>query len=136
MKALLAVVALLVVAVVGVGFWQGWFSIQTTKEDGKAHANLTVDKEKFKQDKDKLKAKAAEKYKALKDKVASLREKSKGLSGEEKAKADKEIEDLSKRHDALEAKMKELDEAGEEKFEGVKQGLAGELDDHEAGTGK
>jgi hypothetical protein len=55
-----------------------------------------VNEEKLRQDKEKLKDKAAEKSRAMKDKLAGLRETAEGLSGEEKAKADKEIEELKK----------------------------------------
>ena len=124
------------IAVVAVGFWRDWFTVETTKEDGKTHVDLTVNKEKFKQDKEKLKAQAAEKSRAMKEKIAGLREKSKGLSGEEKAKADKEIDELSKKHESLEGKLKDLDEAGEDKFEELKRGITSAIEEHTPSTGK
>jgi hypothetical protein len=136
MKKVLAVLAVVVVVLAVVGFWRGWFTVETSKEDGKVHADLTVNKDKFKQDKAKLKAKAAEKSKALKEQLAGLREKAKGLSGEEKAKADKEIDDLSKKHEGLEAHLKDLEEAGEEKFEHLKKSITSMIEEHAPGTTK
>jgi hypothetical protein len=130
MKKLLALIAVLVIAAVAVGFWRGWFTFETAKDEGKVHVDLTVNKEKFKQDKEKLKEKAAERSKAMKEKLAALREKAKGLSADEKAKAGKEIEELSRKHEALEAKIKDLDEAGEEKFEELKKGITGAIEEH------
>jgi hypothetical protein len=129
-KKLVALIVVLVIAGVAVAFWRGWFAFETSKDDGKVHVDLTVNKEKFKQDKEKLKEKVAEKSKAMKDKLAGLREKAKGLSGEEKARADKEIGDLSRKHESLEAKIKDLDEAGEEKFEELKKSITGAIEEH------
>jgi hypothetical protein len=130
MKKLLAMIVVLVIAVVAVAFWRGWFTFETAKDDGKVHVDLTVDKEKFKQDKEKLKERATEKSKAMKEKLAGLREKANGLSAEEKAKADKELEELSRKHQAPEAKIKDLDEAGAEKFDELKKSIAGAIDEH------
>jgi hypothetical protein len=132
MKNLLVLIVVVVIAGVGIAFWRGWFTFETKKEDGKVHIDLTVNKEKFKQDKEKLKETATAKSKEMKDKLASLRDKSKGLSGQEKAKADKEIEELSKKHESLDAKIKELENAGEDKFEQLKKSIE---EDH-PGTGK
>jgi chaperonin cofactor prefoldin len=65
-----------------------------------------------------------------------MREKSKGLSGEEKVKADKEIDELSKKHESLESKIKDPEEAGEDKFEDLKKSIAGAIEEHSPGTGK
>ncbi len=46
MKGLLVVILVLVVAVVGLAYWQGWFSV--AKEDGKP--KITLNREKFKED--------------------------------------------------------------------------------------
>jgi Na+/H+ antiporter NhaB len=66
MKALLAVLVVLVAIVIGVGFYQKWFQVSTDKgEDQKTHITVTVDQEKFKEDE-----KAAEKQvRALAGKV-------------------------------------------------------------------
>jgi hypothetical protein len=101
----------LLIAVGAVGFWRGWFEVQANKQDGKVHADFSVNKDKFKQDKENLKKQVVEKSKVLKDKLASSRDKAKDLSGEAKAKAEKEIEALSKKQLALEAKLKDVEEA-------------------------
>jgi hypothetical protein len=134
MKQLIAVIVVLAIAFVAVAYWRGWFSPEATKDNGKVHVDMNVNKEKFKQDKEKFKAAAAEKAKALEDKLASLREKSKGLSGEEKVKTDKEIEDLSRKHESLKAKLKDLEEAGEDKFEELKKGITSMIEEHSSST--
>jgi preprotein translocase subunit SecF len=71
MKPLLIVFVLVVVAVVGLGFYLGWFSVASDGADGKGHITLTVDKEKIQEDKEKTM-----------DKVHDL-----GHQGKDKAKA-------------------------------------------------
>jgi hypothetical protein len=129
MGRILAVVLVLLVVVGAVGFWRGWFEFQTNKADGKVHADFSVNKEKFKQDKEILKNKLAERSKALKDKLASMRGKANTLSGDAKTKADREIEDLTKRQETLEAKLKDVDNATEDKFENLKQDVTNTLED-------
>jgi hypothetical protein len=130
MKTFVAVVVVLVIAVVGLGFWLGWFDVKTTKEGEKVHVDLNINKEKFQKDREKFQAEAAEKYKAMTDKLAGLREKSKGLSGDEKAKADKEIDDLTKKRESLGDKIKALEEASEEKFQELKKSITGTWEEH------
>ena len=86
MKKLLVVVLVLVVAVGALGYWRGWFSL--TKE-GKV--DVQADTAKFKQDKEAFSKTVGEKAKAMKDKVASLWKKSEGLTGDDKAHAEKEL---------------------------------------------
>jgi len=135
MKKLLTVIVILLVlagAGVGVAFWQGWLTLETKKDDGKVHVDLTVNKEKFKKDKATLKETAAEKSKAMKEELATLREKAKGLTGEDKAKADKEIDELSKKHSTLESKLKDLEDVAEDKFEDLKKGIHSVIEDHKS----
>jgi hypothetical protein len=129
MGRILALVLILLIAVGVVGFWRGWFEFQTNKAVGKVHADFSVNKEKFQQDKEILKKKIAEKSKALKDKLASMRGKATDLSGEAKANADREIEELAKKQENLDAKLNDVDEATEEKLESLKQGLTNSLED-------
>jgi hypothetical protein len=136
MKTLLAVLVVLVLAVGGVAYWRGWFTVEAKHEGDSTHVDVKLNKEKFKQDKEKLQAEAAQTSKALKDKLAGLREKSRGLSGEDKAKADKEIDEMSRKHESLEAKLKDLEEAGEDKFEELKKSITGAIEEHRSAAGK
>jgi hypothetical protein len=136
MKKFLAVLVVLAIAVVAVGFWRGWFTLETNKEGDKTHVDLTVNKDKFKKDKETLKEQAAAKSKAMKEKLAELREKSKGQSGEEKAETDKEIKELEKKHLSLETDLKKLEDAGEDKFEDLKKSIHGAIEDHKSSTAK
>jgi hypothetical protein len=128
MKKVLFAVGVLVVAFVVVAWWQEWFKFEKSKtDDGKAHVGIAINKEKFQQDRDKLKKAAGDRSKALKDQLAKLRHKAEGLKGADKEKAQKEIDALSKKHEALETKMKDLDSVAEDKFEALKKDVEGAL---------
>jgi hypothetical protein len=124
MKVILFVVVALLVAVIAVGFMQGWFKFG--KDTG-----VSIDPEKFKKDKETIKKKLTEKSEALHKKIASLKEKAKGKSGEEKTNADAEIDKLEKQHKTLNDKLGEVEEASEEKLEGLKKDLKEHLEDKE-----
>jgi hypothetical protein len=123
MKRVLIGIVVLLAAVVA--YFQGWFSVK--KEDGKL--KVVTDPAKFKQDKAAFSKLIAEKAWAAKDKVASMRKKSEGLTGEDKAHAEKELAELETRHDRLEKQLQELEGAGEDKFETIKQDLTKSLED-------
>jgi hypothetical protein len=68
MKKLLAVLIVLVLLVIGVGFYRGWFSLSSPDADkgsNKVNINLTVDPDKLKADAEAVKKKTSE----LTDKV-------------------------------------------------------------------
>jgi hypothetical protein len=54
MKTLLKLLVLIVVVVAVVGFYLGWFHLSSRSDGSRPTYSLTVDKEKFKADKDKL----------------------------------------------------------------------------------
>jgi hypothetical protein len=60
---------------------------------------------------------------AQRSRRARPRDKAKGLKGDAKAEADKNIDELAKRHEALDAKLKDLDNVTEDKFEGLSTDL-------------
>ncbi len=126
MKKFLLVVLVLVVAVGALGYWREWFSV--TKE-GKV--DVQVDSAKFKQDKEAFSKTVGEKAKAMKDQVASLWKKSEGLTADDKAHAQKELGELQKKHDRLEQQIKELEDAGQARFESIKQDLSKTLEEVE-----
>jgi predicted nucleic acid-binding Zn-ribbon protein len=111
---------------------QGWIQFEKKTEDGQTHVGVAINKEKFQQDRDKLKKAAGERSKALKDQLAKLRDKAKGLTGADKEKAEKEIDTLSKKHEAFEAKVKDLEGVAEDRFEAIKKDIEGHLQE----TGK
>ncbi len=120
MKNLLVGIAALAVAVLALGIWQGWFEFGAKKEDGQRQLSVNVNLDKFKQDKADLKKLAAEKAKAVRERLAHLKDKGKDLAGEEKARHEKEVEDLAKKEKDLDAKQKEIEDATEEGFEKLK----------------
>ena len=63
MKKLLAVLFVLVLLVIGVGFYRGWFTVSKSDPDAgnnKVNVNLTVDGDKMQEDAEAVKKKAAE----------------------------------------------------------------------------
>jgi preprotein translocase subunit SecF len=50
MKTLLVVAVLLLVGIVGLGFYQGWFHISTDGTEQKSSTTITVDKDKMRAD--------------------------------------------------------------------------------------
>jgi chromosome segregation ATPase len=107
MKKLLFFVLVLIVAIGALGYWRGWFSVT---DDGKV--GVHVDPAKFK-----------------KDQVAGLWQKTAELTGDEKAHAENELADLEKKHERLENQLKELTDAGEDRFETIKQDISKALAD-------
>ena len=72
MKWLLVVLVLLVVGVIAVGFYQGWFHVSTDNTDHHPSVTIGVDENKMKQDKEKVEGqiqKDKEKVEGLGDKA-------------------------------------------------------------------
>jgi hypothetical protein len=70
MKRLLIVLVLLVAAVIGLGFYQGWFHFSMSGTDGRTNATLTVDQEKIEADKEQAKKKVQELEQKVKEKTS------------------------------------------------------------------
>jgi chromosome segregation ATPase len=119
MQKLLIFVLVLAVAIGGLGYWRGWFSV--------SRAGAQVDAEKFKQDKADFSKTVREKAKAMKEQVATLGKKSEGLTGGDKVHAQKELGELNEKHDRLEQQIKELEATGQDKFESIKEDLSKNL---------
>ena len=60
MKALFAVVVLLLAGIVGLGFYRDWFQFSTNSTDHNSSATFTVDQEKLQADEGKARAKVEE----------------------------------------------------------------------------
>ena len=61
MKRLIAVLVVLVLLVIGVGFYRGWFALsKSDAEKNKVNVNLTVDGDKMQEDAEAVKKQAAE----------------------------------------------------------------------------
>jgi hypothetical protein len=134
MKKLLVFLLVVVVAAGGVAYWRGWISFGKDKDDGKP--GIHVEKEKFKKDKDAFKQAASKKLSALKDMLTRKKNESKDLTGEAKAKKQKEIDDLEKKHKELDTKVNSLDDVKEDDFDKVKGDLNKDLDDVATPKGK
>jgi cell division protein FtsX len=60
MRGFFIVLVVLVAAVIGVGFYQGWFAFSSDTAGSKTNVTVTVDKEKIEQDKEKATEKVQE----------------------------------------------------------------------------
>jgi predicted negative regulator of RcsB-dependent stress response len=60
MKTLFGAIVLLLLGLVCLGFYQGWFHITTHNTDQKSSASITVDKDKIRADESKAKEKMEE----------------------------------------------------------------------------
>ena len=69
MRRLLAVLVLLMVVAVGVGYYLGWFKFSKGGTDGNSNPGITVDQEKIKADTEKAKKKAQEFGQKVKEKA-------------------------------------------------------------------
>jgi hypothetical protein len=69
MKTLFGAILLLLVGLVCLGFYQGWFHITTHNTDQKSSASITVDKDKIRADEGKAKEKVEEFGQKAKDKI-------------------------------------------------------------------
>jgi predicted negative regulator of RcsB-dependent stress response len=69
MKTLFGLIGLLLVGIICVGFYQGWFHITTHNTDNKASTTITVDKDKIQADEGKFKEKVGELERKTKEKT-------------------------------------------------------------------
>jgi uncharacterized protein YoxC len=129
MRKLLFLLLVLVVVAAAIGYWRGWFIVTKEGSDGKIAVH--GDSAKFQQDREGFSKTVGEKAKAMKEQVAGLWKKTEGLSGDEKAQAQKELGDLNQKHDRLEKQIKELQDAGQDKFASIKEDLSKSLQDVE-----
>jgi hypothetical protein len=60
MKALFSLAVLLLIGIVAVGFYRGWFQVSTNNTENKSNATITVDKDKIRVDEGKAKEKVEE----------------------------------------------------------------------------
>ncbi len=77
MKRFFVLVLVLVVGIVGLGFYLGWFQFSTGGTDEKPNLTLTVDKDKIEKDKKKAEEELQKAGQAVKEKIGSGTEKSK-----------------------------------------------------------
>ena len=126
MRKFLVVVLVLVVAVGAIGYWRGWFSLS---QGGRV--DVQVDRPNFDHDKKAFSKSVGEQTKALKEDFDNLWEKSKKLTGDEKIQTQKELSELKTKHVRLEQQLKELDDAGQDKFESIKHDISKNLEDVE-----
>jgi hypothetical protein len=85
MNRFIVVLVLVAIGIVGVGFYQGWFHVGSEKADGKSTVTLSVDKDKFQEDKKTAVEDMQGVERRIKEKVAGPGEKS--TDGKDKTSA-------------------------------------------------
>lgn len=125
MKRLLVFIVIVLIGVGILGYSRGWFDV--TKE-----GNVSVDRDKFEKDKTAFNQMVSEKAKAVKETLGNLWKKT-GASAD-KTGVEKELKELETKHNRLEAQLKDLQEAGEQRFETLKADLTKELEEVERRT--
>ncbi|MBX9679777.1 MAG: hypothetical protein K2X38_13525 [Gemmataceae bacterium] len=113
---LFVVVVALIVGVIG--YNRGWFHIGP-----EGAMDVQMDAAKFKQDREAISKTVGEKVNILKTQMAGLFKKTEVLPSDAKADAQKELVALEKEHDRLEQQLRELDEAGKDRFVTVREDL-------------
>ena len=76
MQRLVFVLILVAAGIVGLGFYQRWFQIGSDKADGKSNVTLSVDTDKFQEDRKTAQEKVQDVGNKIKDKVTGSSEKS------------------------------------------------------------
>lgn len=124
MKRLL--VAFLVVAVVVgiIGYVRGWFVVTN---DGRV--DVQVDRAKIQADRDAFSKSTSEKAREIDDRLAGLWKKSETLTGDEKVRTQKELEELRRKRDRIEQQLTELNTAAPERFQSLREDLSQSLAD-------
>ena len=69
MKTIFKLLIVLVICLVGIGIWRGWFSVSRTNDAEQDKVNMSVDKGKIKEDVQKAKQKVGEEVKEAVEKV-------------------------------------------------------------------
>lgn len=75
MKRIVVALLLLVVGVVALGFYQGWFHFSTEQAGDKSSMTFTVDQDKIRKDKDQAMEKVQGAGESIKEKTGSTTEK-------------------------------------------------------------
>jgi hypothetical protein len=75
MRGVLALCVLLVIAIVVVGYYRDWFTVASTNDDQKTNIQVTVDKEKIKEDEQRAKEKIQKVGNQIKEEAGKLSEK-------------------------------------------------------------
>jgi hypothetical protein len=119
MNKVIVVVIVLLIAVGVLGYTQGWFG------------SKGFDKEKFKKDRDKAQKVLVDKTKAAEKKIKDLTAKHTEAKDDDKAKLQKEIDELTKTVDEMKKRHDELDEKDEAKLEALQKKVQEILDEHE-----
>jgi hypothetical protein len=111
MRNLIVAAVILILVVVGVGYYQDWFKVSKQETPGKTDVRIEVDKNKIKKDAKEFKEKATEEVKELTGKAKEggkkLGEKAKDLGGKAKDAA----KDLGDKAKDLAGKAKESGKA-------------------------
>ena len=105
-------ILVLALIVCGVAWYKGWFAVENNPETGKK--GIVMHPEKFKTDKDAFLKSTSETYTKIKDKLTGKEAAVKTATPEAKVVLDKEIEELKRQRDAIDAAIKKAEAATDE----------------------
>jgi len=81
MKMFVAAIVVILVGIVGLGFYQGWFHVSSANADHKANVTITVDQDKMREDKDRVKDEVQQLGQQLKARTGAATAKVKAQDG-------------------------------------------------------
>jgi len=111
-----------ILAVAVLGYFQGWFTFSKDAETGKTSIKVNADK--FKKDKDAFLKSSGDALAKGKEKITAMINKTKDAKPEDKAAIEKQIADMKKELEKLEASLKTAEAASDESaFNKAKEGL-------------
>ncbi len=136
MKGFLVIVVILAIGAGALGYTQGWFKGSVVSTKDKTDATVTLDKEKWRQDRDAFHKQAEVKLKDMDQSIDEMRTKSKTATAEAKVHYDEAISTLSKKTATAREELRELGAATQDRWESVKTRLSASMDDLKTGFEK
>lgn len=129
MMKLFAVLALLAIATVGLGFYQGWFSANSYLGSTGTEVTLKINHDKFKKDKEQYQKKAEARLKELDGQLEKMAASINATSGDARIQLEKDVETLKVKKEAARKRLGEIQEANAETWDDVKSSMDAALDD-------
>lgn len=136
MKNLLILLVIVAVGIGATGYALGWFKGTTLSTRDKTDVTVTVDKDKWRQDRDAFQKQAEARLKDLDQSIDELKTKSKSATAEAKVQYDEAISTLSKKAATTREEIRELGDVTQDRWESTKTRLSASLDDLKNGFEK
>ncbi len=136
MKGFLVVVVILAIGIGAVGYTQGWFKGSVASSKDQTDVTVSVNKEKWRQDRDAFHKQTETRLKDLDQSMDDLKTKAKSATADAKVHYDQAISDLGKQTAAAREDIREMNAATQDRWESIKTRLNASLDDLTTGFKK